>query len=419
MIYTEKDNRRQFIVQSRTIYDRIMALYEKYCPDNSSYLKKAHDELANARSNFNLALDRFNSGNVKYARAYADHFYNTSGLARSALYSYFKTIKVNKVLLEKHIWNFVKSCKDPYVDVKNDNTGARDDLCFTIGPYDLRYKGGVVRVGPFRMKVNLSYHFMWDGSDHDKGVRAYPASEWCYSHEGKIHPHQIARWGDNRICTGQAGKHIWVSIKAGRLMDVVRYAEAMMCTYTDDSTYTPILVFAQAKYKPKPPKPVAWTCAVCAFEGTNDDWSIMCACGCDTRLCEECSHYCDSCDQHYEERHICDSYECTNCGRYEAQCREERGRECYVCSNYNCDDCVTWCDCCERYYCGNHTQSCAGCTEIYCTECTEQHTDGLYYCPACLEEEVERQRQEQARQEAIDEAEAEIAAQAEEDGGDE
>jgi hypothetical protein len=414
-----KKARREQVKRAVTIYERLTAFYAKYCPDNTAHLESAKKYHETMNEYFTKSLEYYRKNDARTARDYAGHLVSYATHTRDNLQTYFKTRSIDKLLLEKHIRKFTQVCTNPYVDLYDQSCRPykRDDLCFEIGPYPLEFRGGQVVVGPFRIHIDLRECFRYvRGGDHFQGFRAYPANQWVYQHQGMIHPHDV-RWGDGKICSGEAGGYISDAVKQGRLMEAVKYAEALMSSYhKGDKTYTPILVFAQKQWKKKPAGEDMWTCNACGESFGEDDAHYTCN-ACDCELCGDCKFYCECCDVYYCENHICPMYECNNCGREEADCDDERGGECNECHNYACNDCVYWCDNCGNNYCCDHAMCCDRCSETVCVNCQEyDDVDEATYCGHCHGERVaEREAAERTAEEA---RQAEEAGEVVAEGGD-
>jgi hypothetical protein len=399
MITQDKQDRREIVKRSTVIYDRLRSLYEKYCPDGTMYLADARKYNKATTLCFTEVLRHHARGDLGAARTAADDYYYSASRGRDQLVNYIRSVQLDRVLLEKHIRKFALTCTNPYVEAADPNVGASegDKLCFDVGPYDLKYDGGQVRVGPFRVKIDIAYCFKWDGSDHFKGFQAFKANQWAYEYQGRIHPHDMS-WGSNRICTGEAGVEIWKAIKAGRVMDAVRYTEAVLSTYKNQTCYTNIFVFAQKKWKKKDKKdeaPAEYTCRGCGNEVHEDDVYNCEECG--NAICEGCYLVCGGCDNVYCEDHLCAMHECRACGEEEYECDDGReGAKCWDCGDYYCGNHIYYCEACGNNCCGDHSYSCGSCGDVYCGECVtyDEETDESY-CGYCYEKLLKERAEEE------------------------
>jgi hypothetical protein len=398
----DKKDRREIKRRSTVIHDRLIRLYDKYRPQMGDRLTEAKRQNHIASEAYAAAMKQISSGVVSspYGKfRHAEDYYNASVIAYQRMKECMDKPEIDRVLLEKHIRKFAHLCTNPYVGVP-ENDYPRWDLCFDIGPYDLMYKGGAVRVGPFRIKIDMGLCFNWDGSGHFNGFRAFKANEWVYTYQGRLHPHDM-QWGSNRICTGEAGRYIWKAVKEGRIMEAVQYAEAVMSTYSSGSNYTDILVFAQKEWKKNENKE-KYICRDCGCDLTEGDEMYRCvAGGCDDYFCRECYRTCECCDEVYCADHMCGTTECADCDRTLYDCDEDNIFNCNECGDVVCEECATYCEICQHDYCGEHKMSCDICGEVRCINCTRciDETDDIV-CDNCIEKyEAERAEEKAAEAE--------------------
>jgi hypothetical protein len=405
----DKAARKITTQRAKVMFARLTEFYAKTYPDYSTNLNTAQSYYADLIAAYKKANDLYNSGYPDDARNKIDEVYRAGCYIRDNFKQYTRTKKIDKVLLEKHIWTFIQECRNPYVDFYNKETGnGLDDLCFDIGPYDLEYKGCHKTVGPYRIKLNLAKCIAYNGGGHFEGFRAFAANEWVYTYQGKIHPHDM-EWGNNLMCTGQAGKEMCKHIKEGRIMEAVRMSEALMSHFTEGANYTPFLVFAQHKGEPVP-NDDTFECHGCGE--TYDLTGPYYKCeedGCNRKFCEECAPYCPCCERYYCDDHFCDVYTCKQCGEHEYGCTDDRGSYCEKCGNYFCLDHTNLCADCGDPYCVDHGTNCADCGDFICIGCEYRVVEGddTVFCHNCIgtarEEYAAEQAAEEAELEGVDE----------------
>jgi hypothetical protein len=275
--------------RAKQMFARLTAFYKAQFPDYSHRLEYAEKNWANLQTTYTKALDQLKAqDHVRVAETltYITHY---AGNVKNDLTEYNKHRTLDWRLAERHFWTFIRDCKNPYVSVFNEHQGkeggrtrppTRDEIHFEIGPFALQYDGGEIEVGPYKMMIDLRECFTYNlrGLDHFNGFRAVKAHEWVYSHQGKIHPHDM-EWGDNKICSGEGGRQIAMAAREGRIMDIVRYAIAVMSTYKNKGAYTKILVFANRHRADaaarKKMREEQWECDECGnlFEQGNTKWT--------------------------------------------------------------------------------------------------------------------------------------------------
>ena len=409
----DKETRKITTQRAKVMYTRLTEFYAKTYPDYSPNLIIAQEEYAKLQEAYKDALQLYKCGYPEDARNKIDVVYRSGVYIKDNFRQYTRTVKLDKVLLEKHIWTFIQECRNPYVDFHNTDTGVgRNDLCYDIGPYTLEYKGCRKIVGPYRIKLDLGKCINYGGAGHFEGFRAFAANEWVYTFQGKIHPHDMD-WADNRICTGQAGKEMCKHVKEGRIMDAVRLSEALMSHFTEGKDYTPFLVFAQHKGDPEP-RDNTFECNTCGNEYDIDEAHYRCEVdGCTCLFCEECAPYCPGCETYFCDDHMCEVFTCGACGGHEYGCTDERGTYCGSCGNYCCDDHSFYCNDCGDTYCEDHSRACANCNETVCDGCaqTVHDNDDDVFCKHCIDKAMEAYDEEQAEleEQAAIEAEEDVA----------
>jgi hypothetical protein len=386
----DKQDKRVLVKRAKIIQDRLTDFYKKKFPDVTHHLTLANEHYADMCKAFPRCLEYHKEGRVQDALSKADYIAYYASHCKDNVKAYLRAKPFDWALAMKHFAVFFAECRNPFVDVATGDGITRDDLCFEIGPYTLTKDKVSQEVGPFIIKIDMGYCFAWSGIDHFRGFRAYAANPWVYKYGKKIHPHDMQwdRGTSNLMCTGEAGRQIWVAVKEGRIMDAVRYSEAMMSHFTDGAAYTPFLVFANQKKTGKILEDEGWTCAICNQHYHEDDQYHYCEV-CDERYCEDCGGYCNGCDRYMCENHICEEYVCMarDCGCIETDCEETRGSYCDRCGDYNCNNHVFYCEECDRYYCTEHTLGCADCDTKVCVNCVKEF-DGDWVCEDCYDNRV-------------------------------
>jgi hypothetical protein len=400
--------------RAKQMFTRLTAFYKAQFPDYSYRLKDAEQQWSRLQTTYKNAIDQIKAQDHKTAAdtlMYIKHYANE---VNEHLVQYNKHRVLDWRLAERHFWTFIRDCKNPYVSVYDENQGkagartraaTRDEIHFEIGPFALQYDGGEVVVGPYKMMIDLRecFRFNLRGLEHFQGFRAVKAHEWAYSHQGKIHPHDM-EWGDNKICSGEGGRQMAMAAREGRIMDVVRYATAVMSTYKNKGAYTDILVFAN-RYRAdaaarKKAREQRWTCGTCVNEFEEGDTKWTCenhTCG--MELCNYCVHTCQNCDRVTCEDHECTTYKCHECDTVEYSCNDERGGFCESCDEYFCDDHIHWCEECELYICGGCMHNCEDCEEVICRNCGicwDTEADEWVCTPCYTKRKADKRKAEEA-----------------------
>ena len=166
------------------------------------------------------------------------------------------------------------------------------------------------------------------------------------SNELVTHPHV----NDERLCAGDAGAVINMSLTTGRICDFFLLVRSVLTHYNPDSPYV-----ALEKWHGVP-------CYECGFVASEEDvyWCISC----ENSLCSECSSYCRKCEETV------------------------------------CLACLETCGACEELICSSCMARCPNCDRPICVTCQKEQQ-----CP-CIEENEENQNDSE-NAEGKEEAEAE------------
>ena len=197
------------------------------------------------------------------------------------------------------------------------------DVCLTDGE-------GEVKLGSFRIHLDLSDSF---------GGLTIHSIDKIKSSGGYVHPHIK----DSQLCTGDGGEAMKYALCQGRLHDCFIIVEAILRTYGEDP-----------------------------HEGLQEWYDPD----------REGQFFCEGCERHYDNG---DSYYCEHCERERCiECRE--GDRCNGCGEWNCKECINYCDDCENTFCNNCDNSCYNsCGSSICSNCLNQcNKCDNNYCEKCI-----------------------------------
>ena len=151
------------------------------------------------------------------------------------------------------------------------------------------------------------------------------------SNEVVTHPHV----NDERLCAGDAGAVINMSLTTGRICDFFLLVRSVLTHYNPDSPYV-----ALEKWDGVP-------CYECGYVASVED-TYWCT-SCENSFCSECSSFCRSCDETL------------------------------------CVTCLESCEACEESFCPSCLRECSNCDRPICSSCQEEQQ-----CP-CIEENKENE----------------------------
>ncbi len=204
-----------------------------------------------------------------------------------------------------------------------------DLLAVTTEPIELDY----VYLGEFEIQLHLPSLAAMEYNNIYRifAVDPHPAG----GNSSVTHPHV----SDERLCAGDAGAAINLSLKTGRICDFFLLVLSVLNNYNPESPYVSLENWSGT---------ACYDCG-CVASGDNVFWCEQCQ----NDFCSDCSSYCRNCD---------DSA-CLGCLT-----------ECRICSELICSHCMTTCPDCGEELC----QNCLENMECQCTENNEENENEFF-----------------------------------------